>query len=135
MLDETTLETLKTLHAGSVASVVEMAEALETARNDQDDDAEEAAREVIEQDALSVEVRGGWRIPGADGDGAEEYRILLTTGGPAVRIVGDLSQYGEPETAFLEVQDWGTQWTRFPVTSEAAAMLLTYAGCFYFGEG
>jgi hypothetical protein len=31
------------------------------------------------------------------------------TGGPAVRITGDLADYGEPETASIEYQDWFTQ--------------------------
>src|SRR5690606_3875422 len=42
-----------------------------------------------------------------DGVPAGEYEILLSTGGPAVRIVGRLNVWGEPETtAVLQYQDW-----------------------------
>ena len=34
------------------------------------------------------------------------YELLLGTGGPATRIVGQLNEYGEPVTAELQGQDW-----------------------------
>ena len=88
-------------------SIKEMVEALNAAENGNDrygsehDAAIEAiAIEAITQDALSVEVRSGWHVPGdADGAKPDEYAILLCTGGPAVRIVGKLSDYCQPETA------------------------------------
>ena len=55
---------------------------------------EEAARDAIVEDPLSLEVRCGWHSPGETGD-AEEFRLLLGTGGPAVRIIGELDN-GEP---------------------------------------
>lgn len=94
-------------------------------------------RQRIEQSPLSVEVRGGWHTPGdTENDGPEEYRILLTTGGPALQIRGDLGEYGEPSTARLEYQDWGTPWTEYHDGSEAEdSAVLAFARCFYFGEG
>lgn len=100
---------------------------------------EDKARAEIEESVLSVQVRGGWHAPGISqektnqyGDGApEEYEILLTTGGPALRIFGRLNDYGEPESAELQHQDWGTPWTRFPAPE---ATLLAFARVFYFGE-
>ena len=92
---------------------------------------EDDAREAILEDALSVEVRSDWHTPrdfGAD----TEYCILLSTGGPAVRIVGDLNQWKEPVSATLQVQDWGTPWTDYREADEDT--LLQYANCFYFGE-
>jgi hypothetical protein len=90
------------------------------------------ARQTIEEDALSVEVRSGWCSPGSEMK-AEEFCILLCTGGPAVRIRGELNEYGEPDRAWLECQDWFTPWTQvFDVEQET---LLAYARCFYFGEG
>src|ERR1035437_4802354 len=73
----------------------------------------EAAEQTIHEDALSVQVRSGWYQLGAaiEDTGPFEYEILLCTGGPACRIVGDLSEHGEPETARLEVQDWFQPWT------------------------
>lgn len=87
------------------------------------------ARERIQEDALSVEVRTGWHTPGENGK-PDEYMILLSTGGPASRIVGDLNEWGGPTTARLEVQDWFKPWTFVSDSDE----VLAYADCFYFGE-
>jgi len=100
---------------------------------------EDEARQRIEEDALSVEVRSGWYSPGASDDdrAPEEFCILLCTGGPAVRIVGKLGMHGEPERAWIEYQDWFTPWrTLVPTPGESDGdALLTYARVFYFGEG
>jgi len=91
----------------------------------------ESAREAIEQDPLSLEVRSDWHAPN-DGPGQEaEFCILLSTGGPATRIIGELER-GEPSSARLEVQDWGTPWTEYLCDEET---LLTYARVFYWGDG
>jgi hypothetical protein len=92
----------------------------------------EEAEQRIQEDALSVEVRSEWHAPGdANGVQDAEFMILLSTGGPASRIRGELSN-GEPDRAWLEVQDWGTPWTRyFDIEQDT---LLAYARCFYFGE-
>lgn len=72
----------------------------------------------------------------ADNDGAEaedeEFMILLSTGGPALRIRGELSS-GEPDRAWLEYQDWGTPWTEHVATGSDHAALLTFCRVFYFG--
>ncbi len=60
------------------------------------------------------------------------YELLLGTGGPATRIVGKLNEYGEPETAELQGQDWGTRWERTENQDEET--LLQFAQHFYFGE-
>ena len=63
---------------------------------------EDEARERIQNDALSVEVRSGWKLIGYDNDfEAEEFKILLCTGGPAVQIRGELGN-GEPSDAWIE---------------------------------
>ena len=110
-------------------SVAELVAALEEAGDD-DDKAIEEAEQRIQEDPLSIEVRSGWAVLGQPLV-AEEYNILLATGGPAYRIVGDLGLYTEPETARLEVQDWGTPWTEYRGANED--VLLTYARQFYFG--
>ena len=94
----------------------------------------EIAIERIQEDALSIEVRSGWHSPGdyRDNCSPAEFCILLSTGGPASRIRGEMDN-GEPVRAWLEVQDWGTPWTRcFDIEQDT---LLAYARCFYFGEG
>ncbi len=104
----------------------------------------DAALEAITESPLSVETRQGWIVAGGpSGSSPVEYQILLCTGGPAVRLVGDLGAYSEPETARLEYQDWGTPWTSLEMFSaplhakdfEAdSATLLAYARQFWFGE-
>lgn len=42
--------------------------------------------------------------------------------------------YGQPDTARLEYQDWGTPWAPLPLTVEEAADVLTFAQQFYYGE-
>lgn len=114
---------------------------------DVDGDAMESRDDVetrIGESPLSVQVRSGWYTPG-DNEGAkpEEYEILLCTGGPAVRIVGDLGAHGEPSSARIEGQDWGTPWTRWrgptsktdpnALAEDIEPVLLDYARRFYFG--
>lgn len=93
---------------------------------------EDAMREA----PLSVDIREGWKSPG-DGASMEptEFQILLSTGGPALRVMGELN-HGEPSRCWLEYQDWGTPWTRyFSRSAERATALLWFAGLFYYGEG
>jgi hypothetical protein len=98
----------------------------------QDEDDAEKAREEIQEGPLSVQVRSGWHDPNGESE-AEEFEILLSTGGPALRIRGDLSEHKEPSRAYLETQDWGTPWTQFFLTSEESDDVLTYCQQFYFG--
>ena len=92
------------------------------------------AEQCIHEDALSVECRGDWYSLNGDGDDGvpTEFKILLTTGGPAVRIMGEL-QDGEPHRAWLEVQNWGQPWTQYHEAG-LSDVLLDYARCFSFGE-
>lgn len=72
----------------------------------------EEAMQRIYESPLSVEFRSGWSSDPQDLQ-AEEFQILLCTGGPAVRIMGELGFDGEPSRAWLEFQDWGTPWTQY----------------------
>lgn len=91
---------------------------------------EDEARQVIQEDPLEVQVRSDWTNPGETLE-AGEFMILLCTGGPAVRVVGELNR-GEPCRAWLEYQDWGTPWTQwFGAESDT---LCEYAANFFFGE-
>jgi len=93
----------------------------------------EDARERIQEDALSVQVRSDWHDPGGDSE-ATEFQILLCTGGPAVKIEGSLNQYGEPESAEIYFQDWFTPWEALMLNHEEQDIVLDYCRCFYFGE-
>jgi len=101
-----------------------------------DEDAITEARNTIDCGPLSVEVRSGWYSPfSTDPDNKPaEYRLLMGTGGPACQIVGELSEYGEAETAYFEYQDWFKPWTRAHLTPEQEAVLLEYAQQFTYGE-
>ena len=122
--------------AAQFDSIKDMVEALKDAEKADNDKAREDAEQTIHEDVLSVEVRSGWYQPGStDGtEKPEQFTILLCTGGPAVRIIGDLDQYGQPESARIEHQDWGTPWTEYRINAEDEEVLLTYCRQFYFGE-
>jgi hypothetical protein len=95
---------------------------------------EEEARERIQEDPLSIQLRSGWYAPGEEKPDAEEFEILLCTGGPAVRIVGDLDG-GQPDRPRLQYQDWGTPWTEYFIENDSdREALQTYCEQFYFGE-
>lgn len=92
----------------------------------------EGDEDAITENALEVQVRSDWRNPGPLTGTDQEYFILLCTGGPAVRIIGELNVYGEPDTARIEYQDWGTPWECYYPADED--VLLDYARHFYFGN-
>jgi hypothetical protein len=84
------------------------------------------ARQRIEEDPLSMEVRSGWRGLGEELQ-AEEFCLLLSTGGPAVRITGDVDEHGELSRPQLQVQDWFTPWAN---VCQDTAVLESYVACF-----
>ena len=112
-----------------LSTLREMVKALEDGEQWEGIDPEEA----IAEDPLEISIRSDWRTPG--GDSYEtEYKILLCTGGPAVRIIGELGEYSDPQTARIEYQNWGTPWTELWTDAEEEEAMLTYARQFYFGE-
>ena len=92
------------------------------------DELEERAHEL----PLSVLVRSAWSEPGSELQQVE-YEILLCTGGPAVRIRGDLSEHCEPTSARLEAQDWFVPWEAQPTTTDEDWALVEFALLFWFG--
>lgn len=112
--------------------VLEMVEQLHIDRSNDDS----GAYERIHEHPLEVSVRSGWHQPGQPHINftSAEYLILLCTGGPAVRIIGELDEHKSPITARIEYQDWGTPWTNYMLTSDETDAVLEYAGVFYYGE-
>ena len=111
-------------------SIVAMVAALRMADND---DELEGAEATIRDDALSIEVRGDWHPLDTEYAEASEFKIELCTGGPAVRIVGQLNRHCEPEEAHIEYHDWFTPWrTLAGVTDEQNDALLEYCRAFCF---
>lgn len=98
---------------------------------DADPDQYETIREEIQESPLSLEVRSGWCALGSDLS-PEEFCILLSTGGPALRIVGKLGLFNCPEHSRMEWQDWGTPWTEY--TPADPGLLDSWAAQFYWGD-
>jgi hypothetical protein len=94
-----------------------------------DSESREDAERRIQEGSLSLEVRSDWQSPGEEMKPAE-FNLLLGTGGPAVRIIGDLDEHGEPCRARLEVQDWFKPWTQYFQADQDT--LLTYCRQFVY---
>lgn len=100
-------------------------------------DDEDAVREYAMEQALSVEVRcAEWHTPGDEYGTADEFRIVVCTGGPHVEIRGSLNQWSEPENAEIYANDWFTTLESLDGYSEEKAEALDwFCGLFYYGEG
>ena len=112
-------------------AIVELVDKFESAKNDSDLD---KAEQAIQENSLSAQVRSDWE-DSSETLKAAEFNILLCTGGPDVRIIGDLSEDGEAVKVSIQHQDWGTHWQTIGMTNEQASKVLTYCRQFYFGEG
>lgn len=104
----------------------ELAE-LEDAAGDCSD--EDEARERIQDDPLSIEVRSDW-CTSASEMSPSEARIVLCTGGPHVEILCDLDQ-GQPSRPRVIYKDWGTSGELFDFDHDS---VVTYLEQFYFEE-
>lgn len=96
----------------------------------------EHVEQRIQESPLSVQVRSGWYQPGdvEEARQAEEFEILLSTGGPALRIRGELDEHQQPRRAWLEMQDWFTPWTEYHGEhAPSQETLVTFCSQFYFG--
>jgi hypothetical protein len=80
---------------------------------------------------LSVLVRSDWHAPGSEYEPAQ-FELLLSTGGPAVRIIGELDHHREPYRPQLQYQDWGIPWTDHP--ESRIDWLEWFAGLFWYGD-
>jgi hypothetical protein len=94
----------------------------------------EEIEDMMRESALEVSVRSDWHNPGETGE-PTEYKVLLSTGGPALRIAGPLGLYGQPMEPNMQWQDWGTPWTTYTLGHEDEQESLEwFANLFYFGE-
>ena len=100
------------------------------------DSLQEAIREYAQEMPLTVLVRSGWHFPGEDAD-SEEFEILLSTGGPACRIIGELDggsvAWQSGCRPVMQHQDWFKPWTESSYAIDTNA-LLWFCEQFYFGE-
>ena len=96
----------------------------------------EKIQQQVQEWPLSVDVRcTSWRSPGTEDWEPDEFQILLSTGGPAMRITGDIGEHGEPCNPLMQVQDWFKPWTTCNTTDEQDEALRWFCSEFYFGEG
>lgn len=122
---------LKIPGAAYMAEIARLVRIIHKARKAGHDAWADAAEDRAREMPLSVMVRmRDWVAPGEELK-ADQFEILLGTGGPAVRILGRLNEYGEPETAELQGQDWFTPWQR--THGQDADALVDFARLFYFG--
>ena len=133
------MTTTKTNHAlnnaiGHIESMVEDFKKDQQLQESNDYNQQDELRESILNSALSVEFRSGWySSPESITDlRPEEFKILLSWGGPALRIIGELDDYG-PVNPKLQYQDWGTLWTDFEITENQQEALNWFCNCFYLG--
>ena len=115
--------------------IAERVLALQWARDAGDSRLIENEETAIQESPLSVRVRSGWVNVGEESKfEPEEFEILMSTGGPAVRIMGTLNEYREVDTARIEWQDWFKPWTVDELDVEESETLLEFCRVFYFGE-
>lgn len=130
--EKTEHEKLIGIARGALDGIRELVEAKRIAKTDEELD---AAIDAIYQDPLSITVRDGWRPLGDKSRGDREFRILLSTGGPATQIIGDLDQYDEPINCKIQAQDWFLPWeTLDDLSTEDQEVLDEYCAQFCFYE-
>ena len=118
---------------GHIESIVDDFKKDQQLQDSNDYNQQDELRESILNSALSVEFRSGWSTNPEELE-IEEFKILLTWGGPALRVIGDLDQYKQPENIKMQFQDWGTSWTDYELTEKQEESLNWFCNCFYFGN-
>ena len=113
------------------------------AESNDDYEAQDEIRESVSNSALSVEFRSGW-TSNPEEMKPEEFKILLSWGGPACQIIGNLDQYKQPTDIEIQYQDWFTPWESLQLNPHYAGLnvnitddieaLEWFCSCFYFGE-
>lgn len=101
------------------------------------DSLQEAVTEYAQEMPLTVLVRSGWHSAGAFQAEPAEFEILLSTGGPACRIIGELDRgsvaWQSGCRPVLQHQDWFKPWTESSYDIDTNA-LLWFCEQFYYGE-
>ena len=130
---------------GQLESIKELYRNYKQAESDGDYIREDEIREQAQDEALSVQFRSGW-TSNPEEMKPEEFKILLSWGGPACQIVGKIDDGScEPIDIEIQYQDWGTPWEPLQLNSiyaETKILNITsdyealewFCNCFYFGE-
>lgn len=106
------------------------------AETDTQDSLQDSITEYVQQMPLSVLVRSDWHSPGETFI-ADQFEILLSTGGPACRILGELDRGSVAWQAgcrpVIQHQDWFKPWTESTYNVDTDA-LIWFCEQFYYGE-
>ena len=106
------------------------------AETDSPDALQDALTQYVQETPLSVQVRSDWHSPGETFT-AGQFEILLSTGGPACRILGELDRGSVAWQAgcrpFIQHQDWFKPWTESTYNVDTNA-LVWFCEHFYYGE-
>lgn len=105
----------KTNARNHAESILELYQAHQKAEADDDYERKDEIQETARERSYAINVRSDWYSPGEESAQPSHFRIVLAGGGPALQLMGELSQYSEPEgdSLMLQVQDWGTLWTDY----------------------
>ena len=134
------MTTTKTNHAlnnaiGHIESMVEDFKKDQQLQESNDYNQQDELRESVLNSALSIQFRSGWYSSLYDrvriGQPAE-FKILLSWGGPALRIIGEIEENFSINPK-LQYKDWGTPWIDFEITEDQQKALNWFCNCFYFG--
>ena len=97
---------------------------------------QDAVTEYAHEMPLTVRIRSDWHNPGETFTAAE-FEILLSTGGPACRIIGELDSgsvaWQSGCRPVIQHQDWFKPWTESSYDIDTNA-LLWFCEQFYYGE-
>ena len=94
--------------------------------------AESIVDELREQPA-SIQVRSGWHDSPSNFQ-PEEFKIQLSGGGPATRIIGELDNDGAIWSVKAQHQHWGIPWTDLFLDDQQTIAVTWFASLFYYGE-
>lgn len=90
--------------------------------------------DYAQESALSIELRSCWYAPGSDAS-PQEFRILLTYGGPRCEIIGGIDLNGEAEAPRLYASEMGVgRFEIVPADDEEREALEWFCSLFYLGE-
>jgi len=98
---------------------------------------EQDAENIIDQLhelPASVQVRSGWTDLVSQKFTPEEFKIELSGGGPATRIIGELDNYGEVWSVKAQHQHWGIPWTDLVLDDQQTIAVTWFASLFYYGQ-
>ena len=95
----------------------------------------EAIEEELREEPLSVQVGTDEWVAVGEVLEPSKFELLMSTGGPAMRVVGSINCHGGASDAVVQWQDWFKPWTEYNNEQEALQEALEwFCDLFYFGD-